>query len=107
MQRYSSVIGLPKEFQDEYERYHAAVWPEVLKQIHDSNIRNYSIYKYGELLFSYFEYIGSDYEGDMAKMAADPNTQKWWDVMMPMQRPVADIAAGEWWKAIPEVFHVD
>jgi len=27
--------------------------------------------------------------------------------MKPMQRPVAEITNGEWWHAIPEVFHVD
>jgi len=31
----------------------------------------------------------------MAKMAADPKTQEWWDIMMPMQLPVANRAAGE------------
>ena len=48
-----------------------------------------------------------DYEGDMAKMAADPKTQEWWDVCGPLQRPVNDRADGEWWASIPEVFHVD
>ena len=69
MQRYASVIGMKPEHREEYERLHADVWPDVLKQIYQSNIRNYSIYRYGELLFSYFEYVGEDFEGDMAKMA--------------------------------------
>ena len=107
MKRYGSVLGIPKADWAEYERYHAAVWPEVLKTIYDCNIRNYSIYRYGELLFSYFEYVGNDYEADTAKMAEDPKTQEWWDVMNPMQRPVAEISEGEWWHSIPEVFHVD
>lgn len=107
MKRFASVIGMKPENRAEYERLHADVWPEVLKQIHDSNIRNYSIYRYGELLFSYFEYIGNDFEGDMAAMAADPVTQKWWAVCMPLQTPVPDRAEGEWWSDIPEIFHTD
>jgi L-rhamnose mutarotase len=107
MQRYASVIGMKPENREEYERLHAAVWPEVLEQIKKSNIRNYSIYRYGELLFSYFEYVGDDFEGDMAAMAADPNTQRWWDVCMPLQSPVPDRAEGEWWATIPEIFHTD
>ena len=107
MQRFASVIGIKPENRAEYERLHAAVWPDVLAQIAKSNIRNYSIYRYGELLFSYFEYVGNDYEADTAKMAEDPKTQEWWDVMKPMQRPVAEITEGEWWHEIPEVFHVD
>ena len=107
MKRYGSVLGIPKADWAEYERYHAAVWPYVLKTIYDCKIRNYSIYRYGELLFSYFEYVGNDYEADTAKMAEDPKTQEWWDVMKPMQRPVAEITKEEWWHSIPEVFHVD
>lgn len=107
MKRYGSVIGIPNGDWAEYERYHAAVWPEVLKTIYDCNIRNYSIYRYGELLFSYFEYIGSNFEADTAKMAEDPKTLEWWDVMKPMQRPVSECTGDEWWHAIPEVFHVD
>jgi L-rhamnose mutarotase len=75
--------------------------------IADVNIQNYSIYRYGELMFSYFEYVGTDFDADMARMAADPKTQEWWAVCMPLQRPVSDRADGEWWASIPEVFHVD
>jgi L-rhamnose mutarotase len=107
MTRYASVIGMKPENRAEYERLHADVWPDVLAKIYECNIRNYSIYRYGELLFSYFEYIGNDFDGDMAKMAADPTTQKWWGVCKPLQSPVPDRADGEWWAAIPEVFHVD
>ena len=107
MQRFASVIGIKPEHQAEYERLHADVWPDVLAQIATSNIRNYSIYRYGELLFSYFEYVGDDFDRDMAKMAEDPTTQRWWDVCKPLQAPLSDRAEGEWWASIPEVFHVD
>ena len=107
MQRFASVIGLKPEHREEYERLHADVWPDVLKQIYQSNIRNYSIYRYGEILFSYFEYIGDDFEADMAKMAEDPTTQHWWDICKPLQTPVEDRKPGEWWSDIPEIFHVD
>jgi len=96
VQRYASVLGIPKENRERYEELHAAVWPEVLEQI-----------KYGELLFSYFEYVGDDFDGDMAKMAEDPATQKWWDINKPLQRPLPDRAEGEWWTSIPEIFHTD
>ena len=107
MQRYASVIGIPCENREEYERLHAAVWLEVLALIAKVNIQNYSIYRYGELLFSYFEYVGDDFDAHMAKMANDPKTKEWWAVCMPLQRPVSDRAEGEWWASIPEIFHVD
>lgn len=107
MTRYASVIGMKPENRAEYERLHADVWPDILAKIYECNIRNYSIYRYGELLFSYFEYVGNDFDADMAKMGEDPTTQKWWDVCKPLQTPVSDRAQGEWWAAIPEVFHVE
>ncbi|GAB3536053.1 L-rhamnose mutarotase [Arthrobacter tecti] len=107
MRRIASVIGLPAERAAEYEALHAAVWPDVLAQIAESSIRNYSIYRYGEMLFSYFEYVGDDYDADMARMAEDPATQRWWAVCSPLQRPVAERGEGQWWHELPEVFHTD
>ncbi len=107
MKSVASVIGLKAENRDEDEELHRDVWPEVLKQISKSNIRNYSIFRYGDLLFSYFEYVGEDYELDMKLMGEDQATQRWWAVCGPMQSPVENRKEGEWWSEIPEVFHVD
>jgi len=107
VKRIASVIGVQPDGIAEYERLHADVWPAVLERLSASNVVNYSIYRYGELLFSYMEYVGDDYEADMAAMAADPVTQDWWAVCMPLQAPVDDRAEGEWWKELPEVFHLD
>ena len=109
MKRYGMVLGLRPERRDDYIRLHAAVWPEVLQTITACNIRNYSIFfKEGEdLLFAYYEYHGTDYAADMARMAADPVTQKWWELCMPCQQPLATRKDGEWWAEMPEVFHTD
>ena len=98
---------MKSELIEEYKRYHTAVWPEVLATIHDCNIRNYSIFLKDDLLFGYFEYHGTDFRTDMAKMAADPKTQEWWKIMGPMQRPLDSRADGEWWANMEEVFHLD
>lgn len=112
MKRYGSVIGLRPEKLEEYKRLHAAVWPGVLRMIRECHIRNYSIYlrTLGDgrpWLFSCYEYTGDDYAADMAKMAADPETQRWWSVCMPCQQPLDDRAEGEWWADMEEVFHQD
>jgi L-rhamnose mutarotase len=107
MKRYGSVIGVKPEAIAEYKRYHADVWPDILNMIRKCGIRNYSIYLKDDFLFGYFEYHGTDYKADMAKMAADPRTQEWWAVMMPMQRPLETRKEGEWWAEMEEVFHAD
>lgn len=114
MKRHAQIIEVRPEKLDEYKRLHAAVWPDVLDQIRRSNIRNYSIYlKHlpdGKFyLFSYFEYMGADFEADMAAMAADPRTQEWWTVCKPCHKPLpgVNIDAGEWWSPMEEIFHSD
>jgi L-rhamnose mutarotase len=112
VKRYGSVIGLRPEKVEEYKQLHAAVWPEVLKMIKQSHIQNYSIYlrKLDDgrhYLFSYFEYTGTDFAADMAKMATDPTTQKWWAVCKPCQQPLDNRAPDEWWANMEEVFHLD
>jgi L-rhamnose mutarotase len=107
VQRYGQIIHLVPECEEEYIRYHATVWPEVLRTISACNIRNYSIFLRDHTLFAYFEYVGDDFAADMRKMAADPKTQEWWAIMEPMQVPLADRPPGGWWSPLREVFHTD
>lgn len=106
-QRVAAVIGLPAENAEEYLRHHRSVWPDVLEALSSANVKNYSIYRHGDLLFSYLEYHGDDYEGDMARLAEDPATQQWWSVMMPLQRSLRTSSGDPWWTEIEEVFHLD
>ena len=107
MKRYGMLIKVKPDKIEEYKKLHAAAWPGVLKTITECNIRNYTIYLKDNFLFSYFEYIGKDYKSDMNKMAADPITQKWWEICIPCQEPVESRSEGEWWTEMEEVFHWD
>lgn len=107
MTRYGSVIRLSPDHEAEYRRLHAAVWPAVLEQITRANIRNYTIFLRDGVLFSYFEYVGTDFEADMARMAADPSIQEWWTHTDPCQIRVDTAADGEHWAPMEEVFHAD
>ena len=107
MKRYGMVIKVRPEKLEEYKKLHSSVWPEVLDMIKQCNIHNYSIYHKDGYLFSYFEYEGQDFQADMQKMAADPMTQKWWDVCKPLQEPLDTRAEGRWWADMEEVFHCD
>lgn len=92
-QRFGSVIELIPEKEEYYRMLHANAWDSVQRQISASNIKNYNIFiteisgkKY---LFSFFEYTGNDFSGDMEKMAADPETQRWWKECIPCQKPLS------------------
>lgn len=110
--RVGMVTGLNPEKAAYYKELHAATWEGVLAAIEQYNIRNFSIYLKeidGKLyLFSYYEYIGDDYEADMKRIAADPTTQRWWAETDPCQLPLSEAAAkGEIWTPMEEVFHTD
>lgn len=109
MQRMGRVIKLKPEVIAEYKRIHAAVWPEVLKAIRDSNIRNYTIFlkEPENILFAYWEYHGRDFDADMKKMALVPRMQEWWKITDPMQVPFEMRKEGEWWAEMENVFHTD
>jgi L-rhamnose mutarotase len=111
MKRIGQVLRLKPEHYEEYKRLHANVWQEVLAKIHEANIRNYSIYHWNGLLFAYYEYIGSDFDADMAKIASDPKTHEWWALNDPLQQPVVGnskgSAEGNWWHDMEELFHTD
>ena len=107
MRRIGQVIGIKPDEIEEYERIHANAWPSILATIKKANIQNYTIFRYENLLFAYMEYTGEDYEADMAMIAADPETQRWWKITDAMQAQVPEARPGEWWHTIPENFHVD
>lgn len=109
MQRMSHVIHVKPEALAEYKRIHADVWPEILKAIHDSNIRNYSIFlkEPENLLIAYWEYVGTDYKADMEKIKQAPRMREWWDITDLMQAPLETRKPGEWWASAEEVFHTD
>jgi L-rhamnose mutarotase len=112
VKRFGSITGLKADKLARYKELHANAWPEVLKKIKDCHIQNYSIYlqkvKNEYYLFSYFEYTGDDFDGDMKKMAADPNTQRWWKETDPCQQPLPETAAKkEIWTNMEEVFHTN
>lgn len=84
---------------------HAAPAEEVLDDLRSRNIHNYSIFLRGDLLFSYFEYTGSDLAADMGR-ESEPSA-RWVEEVLPLLEPLPDRRAGEVWAEMEEVFHLD
>ena len=112
VQRFAWVTGLNPEKAQYYRELHAEPWPAVKAMLKTCHIRNYSIYEReidGKLyLFSYLEYTGTDFAADMARMAADPETQRWWKETDPCQQPLPEATAkGKIWSDAAEIFHLE
>ena len=110
--RYGAVIGVKPEKLDYYKELHANPWPAVNSALQKANIRNYSIFltQFDDgkwYLFSYFEYAGDDFETDMKKLAEDGEVKRWWKETDPCQTGLENRKAGDWWKNMEELYHLD
>ncbi|MGE4586325.1 MAG: L-rhamnose mutarotase [Mangrovibacterium sp.] len=105
--RFAQMIRLSPEGAEAYIEHHAAVWPGVLATIKACHLQNYSIFVNDLVLFAYFEYNGDDFEADMKRMAAEPETRRWWNVVKPLMDPLEKRKPGEFWSDMTEIFHLD
>jgi L-rhamnose mutarotase len=109
--RFAWITGLKPEKAAYYKQLHANPWPGVNQMLKECNIQNYSIHLKEidgkPYLFSYLEYTGNNWEADMKKIAADPETQRWWKETDPCQAPLPDAAAqGKIWSDMDEVYYL-
>jgi L-rhamnose mutarotase len=107
MQRYAMLIRLRPEQRETYLRLHAAVWPAVAATIRSCHIRNYTIFLRDDLLIGYYEYHGTDHAADMTRMAADPETRRWWALTDPCQQQLEGTPEDSWWAPAGEIWHQD
>ena len=104
---FGQLGRLKPEKIEEYEALHAAPWPEVLETIQACNLRNYSIFRHEDLVFAYFEYIGEDYDADMAKMEADPLNKEWWKLTNPCFERFAISPESEFYHDMEPIFYTE
>lgn len=108
-ERVGMVIALKPEKIAEYKQLHADSNPGVRDLLRTSNVKNFSIFlrqlddgRY--YLFGYYDYVGEDYEADMARLAAEPANRQWLSVTDPMQ---IALAGEKSWALMEEVYHND
>ncbi len=110
--RFFGQIGRIKpECIAEYCRLHEVEiytdrWAGVRELIRACNIENYSIFIEDDVVFGYYEYTGSNYEADMAKMANDPLNQAWWAHTRPCFTKYKDTSAEAFYSDMKQIFHL-
>jgi len=107
MKRYCLTLDLNDDAAliAEYEDYHKAVWPEILKSIADSGITNMEIYRILNRLFMIME-TTDDFSFD-AKAAADASNEKvqeWEQLMWKYQKALPWAKEGEKWILMKRIF---
>ena len=109
VRRVGMVIGIKPEKIAEYKALHADSNAGVRDLLTKYHVRNFSIYlhrlddgKY--YLFGSYEYNGTDYEADIARLSAETRNKEWLAVTDPMQIP---LKAEKSWAMMEEVYHND
>lgn len=107
MKRYCLALDLinDPELIKDYERYHQAVWPEILDSITNSGIDNMEIYRIENRLFMIMEV--NDQFSFEAKGKADANNakvQEWETLMWKYQQALPFAKPGEKWLLMDKIF---
>ena len=87
--RCAGMVTMKEGMYAQYVTLHDAVWEEVMARMYTANMRNFVVYLHepSHTMFHHFEYIGDDFDGDMAAVEADPVIRKWWSFCEPCQEP--------------------
>lgn len=109
VKRVGMVIGIKDECISGYKELHADSHPGVRDLLQKYNITNLNIFmhqlddgKWYE--FGYYEYVGDDFDADMAALAAEPRNIEWLKKCDPMQIPLKGEKS---WATMEEVYHND
>jgi L-rhamnose mutarotase len=93
---------------DDYERYHAAIWPEVAAGLRAVGIEQMRIWRIGRRLFMHMETTDTfDATRDFGRYERDTHrAAEWQRLMESLQEPVPEARPGEWWAQMKLVFEL-
>ncbi len=104
MIRKAFVMSVNAGSEEEYERRHSPIWPELEQVLRDHGVHNYSIFLH-EQTRQLFGYAEIENEEKWATIAQTPECQKWWVHMkelMPANPDSSPVSV-----SLREVFHID
>ena len=76
MERLCYTFDLAPGMEDEYERRHAEVWPELVEALRESGFSNYSLFRRGTEVIAYAECEPS-FETAMQKLSRTEVSGRW------------------------------
>lgn len=102
MERVGHVWRVRPGMAEEYRRRHATVWPEIDALLREAGVERYTIYQWGDLVFSHLEV--PSFAALVERFNGDPVAQRWEDEMGDViEYPDADPETG-WPERLPEVW---
>lgn len=104
MIRKAFVMSVDAGCEEEYERRHRPVWPELEETLKDHGVHNYSIFLHPETR-QLFGYVEIEDEQRWAAIAETDVCRRWWAHMkevMPANPDNSPVSV-----ELREIFHVD
>ncbi len=109
MRRFCMMLDLRPDpaLIEEYIAYHKAVWPEILRSIHDAGVLDMQIYNTGNRLFMILD-ATDDFtlENKAAMDAANPKVLEWEALMGRFQQVDAEANPTTRWIEMTKVFQL-
>ncbi len=102
--RQAFVMKLKEGCKEEYQKRHAAIWPELKALLSESGVYDYTIFL-DESTHLFFAFQRARGETATQSLGTDSIVQKWWAHMAPLMETHEDNSP----ISIPleEVFHMD
>lgn len=102
--RQAFVMQLKKGFEEEYQRRHEEIWPELKQLLSDSGVYDYTIFLEAESgkLFAFQRTRG---EGGSQDLGENPIVRRWWAHMADIMETNADNSPVS--TPLQEVFHME
>ena len=104
MQRVAFLMRIAPGTEEEYERRHQHVWPEMLAALKAAGAHHYSIFRSGLQLFAYLEV--DDLDRYRASLAQSEVAARWEAQMSDILVRAVDPATN-FPRLLPEVFHLE
>lgn len=104
MIRKAFVMSVNSGSEEEYERRHRPIWPELEKTLLEHGVRSYSIFFHPETrqLFAYVEFENEEHWEAIARTEV---CQRWWSYMRGMMPVNADNSPVS--TELRELFHIE
>lgn len=105
MARHAFRLRIREDRIRDYDEAHRCVWPELLQVLKDAGLGRYSIFRSGVDLFFYME--ADDFERAWREIDRSPVNQRWQRQMAALFEPAVELAPGERFPMMREVFYLE
>jgi L-rhamnose mutarotase len=104
MPRHAFKLRIKAGCEEEYDREHQRVWPELLAKLKKVGVSEYSIFRRGQDLVLVLRV--DDFDKAWDALDRDPVNRRWQEFMGRLFEPVPDKLPGERFAMLQEVFYL-